>query len=54
VHVKHLANSLALEYNFYSPNYNFCELAEDYGWKEFSVLSYVFARGLAKAKCGGI
>jgi hypothetical protein len=54
LHVQHLANSLALVYNFYSADYNSYELAEDYGWKEFSVLSYVFARGLAKAKCGGI
>ena len=59
MHVKYLANLLAFVYNFYSPDYNSYELAEGYGWKEFSilcclVLSYVFARGLAKDKCGGI
>ena len=53
--VKYLANLLAFVYKFYSSN----ELAEGYGWKEFyilcyRILSYVFARGLAKVKCGGI
>ena len=33
VHFKYLANSLALVYNFCSPIYNSCELAEGYGWK---------------------
>ena len=66
MHVKYLANLLAFVYNLYSPDYNSCELAEGYGWKEEMfcvslffvwccfVLSFVFARGLAKAKCGGI
>ena len=34
VHVKCLANSLTLVYNFYSLDYNSFELAEDYGWKD--------------------
>ena len=62
MHVKDLANSLALVYNFYSLDYNSSELAEGYGWKDHSVLCFlflfcvvlVFARGLAVAKCGGI
>ena len=62
MHVKYLANLLAFVYNFYSLDYNSCELAEGYGWKEYMfcvslclfVLSFMFARGLAKAKCGGI
>jgi hypothetical protein len=56
-----LSKFISFLYNFYSPNYNYYELAEGYGWKEFmfcvlcgSVLNYVFARGLAKVKCGGI
>ena len=63
--VKCLANSLDLVYNFYAPDYNSSELAEDYGWKDrvfcFSVFSFVLfcfqfgvAKGLAIAKCGGI
>ena len=40
--VKDLANLLALVYNFYSPDYNFSELAEDYGWKDHSVLCFLF------------
>ena len=59
VQVKYLANLLAFVYKFYSSNYNSYELAEGYGWKEFyilcyPILSYMFARGLAKVKCGGI
>ena len=56
--IKYLANSLALVYNFYSPDYNSFELAEGYGWKDQSVVCFpfcfcvpvlysVFARGLA-------
>ena len=56
MHVKYLANLLAFVYNFYSPDYNSCELAEGYGWKKdmfcvslcLFVLSFVFARELAK------
>ena len=51
VQVKDLENSLALVYNFYSPDYNFFELAEGYGWKEYM---FCVAKGLAKVKCGGI
>ena len=40
MHFKYLANSLALVYNFYSPVYNSCELAEDYGWKDQSVMCF--------------
>ena len=63
--VKCLANSLALLYNFYSPDYNSFELAEGYGWKEYlfcvslSVLCYsdfkfCVCLGQAKFKCGGV
>ena len=65
MHVKHLANLLALVYNLYSPDYNSSELAEGYGWKEYmfcvSLFCFVLfyfkfrvAKGLAIAKCGGI
>jgi hypothetical protein len=40
VHVKYLANLLALVYNFYSLDYNFCEHAEDYGWKDQYVIEF--------------
>ena len=44
MHVKSKANSLAFVYNFYSPDYNSCELVEDYGWKEemFCVSFFLF------------
>ena len=65
MHVKDLPNSLSLVCNFYSPDYNSCELAEGYGWKEYMFCVSLFcfllfrfkfcvAKGLAKVKCGGI
>ena len=41
VHFKHLENSLALVYNFYSPDYNSCELTEGYDWKSLSVVYFL-------------
>ena len=63
MHFKHLANSLALVYNFHPPVYNICELAEDYDWKNVvcfpfikSVLcmyEFMFACGQAKVQVWG-
>jgi hypothetical protein len=64
VHFKYLANSLALVYNFCSPDYNSCELAEGYGWKNvvfslsvkvcFPVCVLCLLADKQKFKCGGV